>query len=153
MVLLAHQFNSPLNYLIFMQRQNLSSVKSLANPNNWPYSKEVVGRVLGQLPDSPMAQLFRQLSSAKISLVPHASLQPPADRQQDGAPRNKQKPEERWIKVFAKWPPSAHNKLSRISEMTPATAEKKEPSSEGVKRTASQPRRQAGVKISKSRAS
>lgn len=153
MVCPAHQFNSPLNYLIFFQRQHLAAVKSLANPNNWPFSKDVVGKVLAQLPDCPALQLFKQLSAAKIPLVASQGLSQPADRHSDAAPRSRQMMDSRGIKVFAKWPVQSKNKLSRISDVTPATAEKKEADSEAVVRMASQPKRQAGVKISKFRAS
>ena len=154
MVRAAQQFNSPLNYLIFFQRQHLSAVCSLANPHNWPFSKEVIGKVLAQLPDCPATQRLRQLSTAKISLRAH-SLSQPAARFSEAAVRSKAKTEDRGIKVFAKWPVQSKNRQSRVSDTTPATAtaEKKETDSDAVRRSTSQQKRQAGVKISKFKAS
>ena len=151
MVPAAHQFNSPLNYLIFLQRQHLTAVKSLANPHNWPFSKEVVTRVLSQQQHSPQLQLFKQLSAAKISLVASPAVHPP-DRHLHAA-RIKAKTEDRWIKVFAKWPPVLKHKPSRMPDTTPATAKKKETPPEAANRPPSQPKRKSGVKISKFKAS
>lgn len=38
-------FNSPQNYLIFLQRTDLVSVGSMTIPSNWPFSPEIIAKV------------------------------------------------------------------------------------------------------------